>query len=90
MAQPGSDSSWPELIRSLRDKRKLSRNAVAEAAQLSAAAVKAYESGRRRPKLSTAGRLLQSLDASEHEILMIAEAFGYHPRAVLRTMSERT
>lgn len=80
---PGVDGTWPELMRSLRDKRRLSRQAVAEAAQLSPSSVKAYESGQRRPKLSTAGRLLSSLEASEMETLIIAEALGYHPRSLL-------
>lgn len=84
-----AERSWSELMRDLRDKRKLSRPAVARAAQLSASAVKAYESGRRRPKLTTAGRLLRSLDASEQEILMLAEALGYHPRSLTNAMEKQ-
>lgn len=83
------EGSWPQLMRALRDERKLSRHAVARAAQLSASAVKAYESGRRRPKLTTAGRLLRSLEASEDEILIIAEALGYHPQSILSAIQER-
>ena len=76
------DRVWPQRLRILREQRRLSRPEVAAAAQVSVEAIKAYEIGRRRPKLATAARLLASLHAREEEIEEISAALGYHAGSI--------
>ena len=81
-------STWPAQLRRLREQEKLSRPELALRSGVSAASIKAYESGARRPARQALLALLDALSAdafARHEILTAAgfAADGRSPAANL-------
>ncbi len=75
-----ADDEWCGLLVAARRRLRVSREALAEASGVSAATVRAYETGRRRPRREHLEQLLFHLNIAFDETNAILEAAGFAPR----------